>query len=326
MKFIVSFLFSIFLMAPVWAAYNPGTTVCPATDAQGSTQQEKCSNTQGCKWNSIQGCTSCEAGYACTNGSSIQCYNHPNWPANTTGIMHPDGASSCSDWVCNEGYAWNEQQQQCTNNCSGITYPSDSSTYHVTSGCDWACNADHYKDGNTCPACPNGTQTSGTDITGGIEACDYCSSGNLIITTTTRKCGACPANSNYNAGTQKCECIYGALALDNNDGFLTSCTCVSPATLSGGQCGCPTNYATTVTDGVVYCTPCLANQISQGGTCVCGDEYYGNANGCTACPSGTKVARTDNLLPTDSTKANCRAHSDTKFCDANGQKCMKLLQ
>lgn len=328
MKFIVSFLFSILLVAPVCANYAPGNTNCS------NESSTTCNSVGGCYW--VPGdeytpakCKQCSSGNYNNGTFPDGCHtcnnSHPGWPTNTTGIVHPNGASSCDDWVCDidNGYTWDPTTQTCTQ-CASTTYPS--SNYHIVSGCDWACDADHYKDGNTCPACPNGTQTSGTDITGGIEACDYCSSGNLIITTTTRKCGICPSNSNYT--THTCECIYGAQASYDTAGFLASCTCNSPAVLNSEHtaCECPDGYSTTITDGVVQCTPCLANQISQGGTCVCDEGYYGDASRCTACPSGTKVARTNNLLPTSSTQANCRAHSDTKFCDANGQNCMKLLQ
>ena len=323
MKFIISFLFGVFLVAPVFATI---TENCPTTAPEGTSLSVYCKQTPGCKWDAPE-CVRCGSG-TYNNGTFTDgchsCNEQHNWPTPTTGKIHPKGASSCDDWICDadNGYHLDPSDaNQCTNaqDCSSYNKPDHS---EFDTDCTWYCIEDYYKEGSTCTACPFGSNTRGATH---IESINYCScvDGTHKYPNANNWTHCVTYSGDVNTNATGCATGAQATLSGSGDNWTVTCTCDSHASNQNGQCECNDRYATTVTDGVVYCTPCGTGEITQNGNCICDERHYGShADGCTACPSGTKVA----TLGTTTTKANCRAHSDTKFCNADGQNCMKLLQ
>lgn len=325
MKFIVLFLFSIFLISPVYADF---TQDCDQYTSYGL---ETCKNKPGCYYD-YNTCLQCTSGTYSPIGqnSCSQCdpldEDYQSILADQT-KSHPAGASSCSDFICSSGYI------PSGNHCIQITpadcglSPADWYTFPngATSCNDWICTVGHYADSghSTCSSCPHGATTAGDGATS-INQC-YCPSNTYQYPNANNWTHCVTYTGHLNSTSTGC--ATGASATTpsgSGDNWTVTCTCDSHASNQNGQCVCPTNYATTTdNNGVVHCAPCGTGEITQNGNCICNERYYGShADGCTPCPSGTKVA----TLGTTTTNADCRAHSDTKFCDANGQNCMKLLQ
>ena len=246
MKFIFSFLFTFIFISPVIAdniCVNLSNSVCPATP--------------GCVWEEGE-CSQCQSGTYSAAGENT-CNSCPTgfdsgWA--TQHKAHPDGAGSCNDFICTDGYVKSNDGQSCVLNCSGITEPKflpDGET-----NCDnWQCRAGYYRGG-----------------------------------TNNDECKTCPDNSD------NCGIIYG----------LTTATVT-----------CESGYIKSVSNGIVTCSTCPEHAEQSGNTCVCTTGYYGDGNTCTACPYGTTSAAGA------TTKSACHMTQNTKFCDANGENCMKLL-
>lgn len=277
----------------------------------------------------------------CANGTVCQLDN----TANPSGCTSYEGCEyieantmagtpvSCS--ACQGSYFNNSLQ----NSTSCILCSDDFFTTTISDGkiwdsgdtstgnteCPWKCTTGYYKTNDTCTLCPNGSTTTGPGAENVYDCnCSGTNSGIIEVSGGQYRCIVCPSGAHYDNSTHTCVCdITGATGITYNNNTASGCTCDSHASNQNGQCECDDGYATTVTDGVVYCTPCGTGEITQNGNCICDERHYGShADGCTPCPSGTKVA----TLGTTTTKANCRAHSDTKFCNADGQNCMMLLQ
>lgn len=312
MKFIVSFLFSVFLTLPVLATVTPETTCTNKTD------QPSCNGTAGCYW--YYACLQCNSGYECQNGSVTQCdFLSTSHPDATT----PAGASSCADdWICTGGKV--RSGDSCVDSCN-VEEPK-----YLPSGAgcdDWLCRSPYYKNGNDCAACPTGSATTG-DVATNISQCNCPQNYYKHYTNspTFDYCFTCGTGAHYDSGTGSCVCDnqYANGTWTDNNGLRTySCTCPQNSTAVSGVCTCDgDNYYMTGTTDNYSCASCGTGEITQNGNCICDERHYGSHGHCDLCPSGTKVA----TLGTTTTNADCRAHSDTKFCDANGQNCMKLLQ
>ncbi|MBP9999839.1 MAG: hypothetical protein KBT14_04095 [Proteobacteria bacterium] len=192
-------------------------------------------------------------------------------------------------------------------------YDSTATGQAGQSECPWKCDVNYYKSGDNCEICPTGaTSSAGSNS---ITDCQ-CSNGKHLIRNNdgTYICGTCSQNSKYNSTTYTCDCATGA---DNN----CQCTNNSVYDQTNNKCVCNnTNFPNSYTDenGVVFCSACHQNA-TYAGVCKCNKGYYGNGNTCTACPYGTTSA----LGSTD--VSNCQMTTNTQFCDANGENCMKLL-
>lgn len=247
------------------------------------------------------------------------------------------GFNGCSCEECQARYYNNNNtnSQTCIS-CSDYNFDSMNTgkklnvndTTIGNSECPWICEQHWYKFDNLCYHCPVGSLTDNDGATS-ISQCNCPQNYHKHYTDspTFDYCFTCGTGAHYDSGTGSCVCDnqYANGTWTDNNGLRTySCTCPQNSTAVGGVCKCDgDNYYMTGTTDNYSCASCGPNQISQGGTCICNERYYGShADGCTACPSGTQVAT---LGPT-TTNADCRAHSGTKFCDANGQNCMKLLQ
>lgn len=112
----------------------------------------------------------------------------------------------------------------------------------------------------------------------------------------------------------------------NNDECKTCPSNSDNCTTNGGNYGlttatvtCEYGYVKSVSNGIVTCSTCPEHAEQSGNTCICTTGYYGDGNTCTACPYGTTSAAGSTA------KSACHMTQNTKFCDANGENCMKLL-
>ncbi|MBP5794832.1 MAG: hypothetical protein J6W41_02345 [Alphaproteobacteria bacterium] len=253
MKFIFSFLFSFIFLSSAFADNICTTLITDAT---------QCNTAGGCIWDNLEPCRQCSAGTYNDGTFTDDCHTCPTgfdsgWA--TQNKAHPDGASSCDDFICINGYVKSNDGQSCVLNCSGITEPKflpDGET-----NCDnWQCRAGYYRggtDNNECKTCPSNSDNCTTN------------GGNYGLTTATVTC---------------------------ESGYIKS-----------------------VSNGVVTCSTCPEHAEQSGNSCICTTGYYGDGNTCTACPYGTTS------MAGSTAKSACHMTQNTKFCDATGKNCMKLL-
>ncbi len=164
------------------------------------------------------------------------------------------------------------------------------------SECPWICTDNWYKSGDSCIHCPTHSFTNASGSTS-ITDCQ-CEEQYYMGGANDNQCISCPEHGN---------CAYAGRT------YLTA-TCAS---------GYQKN--TDTTNHTFSCDNCSdSNATFDGTNCKCNANYYGEPNGlnttCTACPAGTT---TYTAGATD--KSACHMTQNTKFCDANGENCMKLL-
>lgn len=252
-----------------------------------------------------------------------------NLNTNSTGCISYNGcyffpATEMLDPDCRQcpSGTYNTDSLETTNPCTpcptlyGVSgkIPNPDAYTDGQSECPWKCDSNYYKSGDNCEICPTGA----TSLAGSNSITDcHCSNWKRLIRNNdgTYICGTCSQNSKYNSTTYTCDCATGA---DNN----CQCTNNSSYDQTNNKCICNnSNFPNSSTDenGVVFCSACHQNATYAEGACKCNKGYYGNGNTCTACPYGTTSAVGSIDV------SNCQMTTNTQFCDANGENCMKLL-
>ena len=161
--------------------------------------------------------------------------------------------------------------------------------------------------------------TSGTYNTDSLETTDHCTT----CPTSYGVSGKIPNPNAYDDGQSECPWMCDANYYKSGD----SCEiCPTGATSPAGSddvndCICPTGTHLAYNNGTYSCEQCSGNTEYDTGTntCICTTGYYGDGNTCTACPYGTTS------MAGSTTKSACHMTQNTKFCDADGENCMKLL-
>lgn len=204
------------------------------------------------------------------------------------------------------------------------------------SECPWKCDANYYKDGDHCEACPDhSTSVAGSE---NISQCE-CNSGfysSNSVHDGTFECLACPDSSTPThfpdaANIDNCTCASNSQLIHNgtddtwycgtcngqyNSNYHTCQECGPNATLdqSTNQCTCNTGY---YGDGFT-CQQCDTHATFSNNTCKCNAGYYGDGFTCQPCPYGkTSTAGATHI-------SNCNMNMFTKFCDGEGN-CMYLI-
>lgn len=266
MKFIFSFLLYMVFLSPVFATI---TEDCSPY----STNENICSSQPGCYWDEFADeypCILCSTGQACNNGEAVTCENSlgPHQ-------QHPEGASSCSDFICDSGWRKTADGTGCELNCTNT--PDNAYIPAGEENCNnWACNENFYKNstGTGCSQCPDGSISApGADSISQCT-CQSKSNGNnamslLLIQITGNQyyCGQCGDGIITTANTNpvQCTCYHGANIV-NGEQTVAQNTRI--------QCKCPSN---------TYTVDTTTN------TCQCGaDHYLKNNNGtwtCEQCPA-----------------------------------------
>lgn len=182
----------------------------------------------------------------------------------------------------------------------------------------YTCDPHYYNNSTTnstsCISCENydfdtintGKQWNSTDDSRGNTECPWICTDNWYKSGDS--CVHCPTGATSPAGSDDvndCICPTGThLAYNNGTYSCEQCSCTPPENGS-----CTTTYNET--------TGCQT-------TITCDVGYYKTETtgtvSCTACPAGTT---TDTAGAT--AKSACHMTQNTKFCDANGENCMKLL-
>lgn len=178
------------------------------------------------------------------------------------------------------------------------------------------CQSGYYNDATMTDCAPCSNYSFETINTGKIYNADDQSQGNTecpwICTAGWYKsddnCELCPTGATSPAGSDDvndCICPTGThLAYNNGTYSCEQCSCTPPENSS-----CTTTYNET--------TGCQT-------TITCDVGYYKTETSgtvsCTACPAGTTTGAAGATA-----KSACHMTQNTKFCDANGENCMKLL-
>jgi len=212
-------------------------------------------------------CTSCEAGYKCTNGNKYACE-----PGKHSAIS----ATICSTTLCTAG-------SFCPGN--GNKYDCIAGTYSRQGA-------------SFCIACTAGTYSTGV----ANIVCEPCPRGEFSIAGAAA-IGECDP-SLCEAGMY---CLYGVKTACPNGKFSTSgaseCTpCTQHHSCDGGvKLPCSAGQEQSL-QGEITCTDCPAGTWSISGfACVeiCGKGYYCDAGAKTACVSGKTTATTGASLVSD---------------------------
>lgn len=306
MKFIFSFLFSIFLALPALATV---ANDCPSSGDDLATQ---CQNTPGCVWDAdLSECNQCTAGYECIGGNATLC-DFGNDSHKTT----PAGASNCNDdWICENGYT------QYVNNCLQCTDPVPTGYVrpaNATDCTDYVCATGYYSDGATCTQCPQGSTTNAENSTSPTDC--YCTDSTKQLIKKpdgTYFCGTCGPLGTYNNQTHECNCKPLAQANYNSTNTGDVCACVSGTSATGPStsqnCVCDSGYPNS---NNTECVTCPENATCGNNQCNCNSGYYGSCNtGCYLC----------NTFGRTVVNGECKMTTDTLFCDQNNQNCMKLI-
>lgn len=179
-----------------------------------------------------------------------------------------------------------------------------------------------------CNECDSGTYnyTNSGHITECISCPTSYPDNGKIPNTTAQDYGQseCPwmcDNGYYRGGTGFDECIQCTGSLHCSGTGLE----YSNSVPNGIYCTGNTQIVHNDTTHTYSCESCSDSNASLDGTvCKCKEGYYGTLNGlnttCTACPAGTTTGAAG-----ATTKSACHMTQNTKFCDANGENCMKLL-
>lgn len=229
---------------------------------------------------------------------------------------------------------------------ANICEQQDSTSCNLTGGCYWIgieciqCQSGTYNDGNQngCTACPNGYDNGWAqlykahDAGENLATCtNFICTGNRVKSADGQSCvlncsgitepkflpdgetncdnWQCRAGY-YRGGTNNDEC---KTCPDNSD------NCGIIYGLTTATVTCESGYVKSVSNGIVTCSTCPEHAEQSGNTCICTTGYYGDGNTCTACPYGTTS------MAGSTAKSACHMTQNTKFCDANGENCMKLL-
>lgn len=307
MKFIFSFLLYIVFLSPVLATI---TEDCSPYN----TNENICSGQPGCYWDEFAEdiyCRECPAGFGCINGNQTQCNNQLG-----AHQVHPLGASSCTDFICESGWRKTADGNGCELNCTNI--PENASLPNGEENCNnWICNQGYYKNGNTCVECPSGSTTSGDGATN-ISQCTCQSKTNsnntislLLIQITGNQyyCGQCGDGASSNTNPTTCTCFHGANVIDGNQtatqNIPIQCKCPSNVHTiddSTNTCKCGNDHYLKNNDGTYTCAQCPTHShhsiigSEDVNDCVCDDNYptrvYDENNkltGCTQCPDENSV-------------------------------------
>lgn len=223
MKFIFSFLCTFIFISPVIA-----DNICgPLTSTQ-------CTSSAGCGWDDDFDCFQCPSGTFSAAGDSTctSCDSGFDSGWATQHKAHPNGAGSCDDFICTNGYVKSDDGRSCVLNCS-ISEPKF--LPDDEENCDkWQCSAGYYRGGTNddeCKTCPNNSDNCTTD------------GGNHGLTTITVTCESGYINSVSN-------------------GIVTCSPCPEHTEQSGDTCVCTTGY---YSDGNT-CTACPYGTTSAAGS------------------------------------------------------------
>lgn len=288
MKFIFSFLLYIVFLSPVFATI---TEDCSPYN----TNENICSGQPGCYWDDFDDttpCQECPAGFGCINGNQTQCNNQLG-----AHQVHPLGASSCTDFICESGWRKTADGNGCELNCTNI--PDNAYIPAGEENCNnWMCNQGYYKNGNTCVECPSGSTTSGDGATNINQCSCKGSSQPIYIDGVWEYCFVTQNNNtgSYDSTTHSFDCIQNANRTEtgpNSDGIYTiNCTCPEYSSIENNECKCDTsnNYRMAQNNnGIYYCSQCDTNATATGTTCKCNSDYYGDGTpgNCTHCPANS---------------------------------------
>ncbi|MFQ6760088.1 MAG: hypothetical protein ACLRFM_01635 [Alphaproteobacteria bacterium] len=238
-------------------------------------------------------------------------------------------ASGCGDYtsdgqqICETYYTCKWESNACTERCPTN---NNGQCVHLT-GCFLASSDDGGMGGQVtlCQPCLDTEYNDGT-----FQTCQLCStalSAPKIFDSANATYGQseCPwmcDNGYYRGGANDDTCIQCTGNLTCSGTGLEYSNTYNPTGIS-----CSSNYRlvpddTTHTYSCQSCTDSHATL--NGNNCVCNVGYYGTPNGvntqCTACPAGTTTGTAG-----ATTKSACHMTPNTKFCDAKGNNCMKLL-
>lgn len=234
-------------------------------------------------------------------------------------------AEGCNDYtssgsqICEQSSACKWENGTCTERC-----PINSGTNSCVNYDGCYTDADF---GGCSPCDPNTyNNTSGATSCTSCSSFSYSNPGQIFDTAYANTYGlsTCPwmcDNGYYRGGTGFDECIQCTGSLHCSSTGLEYSNPVS----NGIYCTGNTQIVYNDTTHTYSCESCSDSNASLDGTvCKCKEGYYGTLNGlnttCTACPAGTTTGAAGATA-----KSACHMTQNTKFCDANGENCMKLL-
>lgn len=181
-----------------------------------------------------------------------------------------------------------------------------------------------------CRPCESGTYNSDS-----LETTDYCTT----CPTSYGVSGKLPNPDAYDNGQAECPWMCDANYYKSGNACEI---CPTGATSPAGSddvndCICPTGTHLAYNNGTYSCEQCSCTPPENGSctttynettgcqtTITCDVGYYKTETSgtvlCTACPAGTTTGTAGATA-----KSACHMTQNTKFCDANGENCMKLL-
>lgn len=325
MKFIFSFLFSIFLCIPSFADQTPN-------QCSGETDRTMCNSIGGCYWDdefsdaceqcgdtsysapNDTECTPCDSGLAFTEES------HKVYDATIPG--HP-GQSTCP-WKCDTGYFRDNAGENCLLCPNGGAVES----YH---------NYYHPNHSTTVPNMQGVAQNINEcfqDSNGGVI--NPCGTGKYLIQTTASAtdtqpvyfCGICGDNGTLVSNNYGLQDFQINTCPDcNTSAFVNTyygqrgtnprvqCDCPDNSTLNDGVCTCnaPLHIVQDPDTNQSHCAQCPDNASpspTNNTQCKCNIGFYGDGDSsCARCPNGATTVATGSTELSD-----CKIKSNAKFC------------
>lgn len=333
MKFIFSFLFAFIFISPVIAGYNTGTT----TNTCLSQSSDTCNSTPGCEWSNGE-CSPCQSGTysAVDDPTCLPCEDGFNSDWATQHKAHPDGASSCDDWECIDGYfpvdTNNDNIPDECSLCDPSSKPEHADFYNDS--CNWRCIQGYYKDGNSCTQCPTGSDTTAP----GATMISQCRCGSdYYLDSGQSACLSCPTHATSPAGStmiSQCQCNSGYYRGGTNMDECIQCTgelSCSGTGLTYSNTSTPNGFSCSdgwqlVPDDTTHTYSCQScrdpHATLENGNCKCNQNYYGTIAGlgtqCNACPLHST---TDGAGSTSISACKCNiGYYDTES-DTNSVSC-----